>query len=430
MTELNHEKAELSHFWPQVLPGSQAVLFTTQHTAQVFDDADIEVVSLKTGERSTVHHGGFFARYLPGGHLVWVHQNVLYEAPFDPDRLKLTGDPQPVVEDIHSGAGTGADFGFSQTGMFVYASSMGESQQAIFWLDRTGKTRPLHAAPGLYSYPRFSPDGKRLAFSAGDTQSHDNIWVQDLERDTASPITVLPGQNQSPVWTTDGMNLVFWSSNPTAPGIYSIRADGSGLPQRLTDGKIEQRPQSISPDSKRLAMIQPGTRGGTEIWTAALEGEPGQLRLGRPEPFLQTPFTSFAPTFSPDGRWMAYYSGEPGKEGVWVVPFPGPGGGWLISSGGDGPTWSRNGRELFFVERSRTMMVAGYTARGNGLVFGKPEVWSPHTGTGLVYDLAPDGKRVAVVLNADGTTGKKPITHLTFLLNFFDELRRRVPTAK
>ena len=438
LTELNREKGEQRHFWPQVLPGSRAVLFTTEHTAQAFDDADIDMVSLKTGVRTTLHHGGFFGRYLPSGHLVWVHQNTLYAAPFDLDRLALTGEPQPVVEDIDNGMDTGADFGFSQSGIFVYSSGNGGLQRSIFWLDSTGKTRPLHPAPGIYGFPRFSPDGKRLAFSVNDGRSHEDIWVRDLDRDTASRVTLLPGLNQYPVWTPDGKSLVFWSSNPAAPGIYWVRADGSGVAQRLTDGKTREMPESISPDGKRVAITEANTGSGVEIWMAPIEGDAGHPRLGRAEPFLRTPFVTIEPAFSPDGRWLAYYSGEPGKEGLWVVPFPGPGGGWLVSSrGGEFPIWSRGalgaGRELFFLADSRTIMVAGYTARGDALVFGKPQVWSQHpvldSGSPPVgtYDLAPDGKRFAVVLNADGTAEPKPITHLTFLLNFFDELRRRVP---
>jgi len=436
VTELNHEKGEYRHGWPQVLPESRAVLFTTEHIGQSFDDADIDVVRLKTGERTTLHHGGFFARYLPSGHLVWVHQNALYAAPFDLDRLTLTGEPQPVIEDIDNAKDTGGDFAFAQTGTFVFVSGKGELQRSIFWLDGSGKTRPLHPAPGLYGFPRFSPDGKRLAFSVGDGHNHEDIWVRDLDRGTASRVTLLPGQNQWPVWTPDGKNLVFSSLNPSAPGIYSIRADGSGVAQRLTDGKTWQTQQSISPDGTRLAMSQTGPGGSVEIWTAPLEGEAGQPRLGRAEPFLQTPFNTILPAFSPDGRWLAYCTSEPGKEGLWVVPFPGPGGGWLVSSRGSAPMWSRNGRELFFIADYRTIMVTGYTARGDALVFGKPQVWSQHPLMDLgsppvgTVDLAPDGKRFAVVLNADGTADPPPITHLTFLMNFFDELRRRVPVSK
>jgi serine/threonine protein kinase/Tol biopolymer transport system component len=435
VTELNHEKGERRHGWPQVLPGSRAVLFSTERSDQAFDDADIEVVSLKTGERTTLHHGGFFARYLPSGHLVWIHQNALYAAPFDLGRLALTGEPQPVVEDINSGEDTGGDFAFSQTGTFVYVSGKGELQRSIFWLDSSGRTEPLHPAPGLYGFPRFSPDGKRLAFCAGDGKGHEDIWVRELERDTASRVTLLPGQNHGPLWTPDSQNLVFSSSNPAAPGTYWIRADGSGVAQKLTDGKTWQSPRSISPDGKRLAITQPSAGGAVEIWTAPIEGEVGHPRLGRAEPFLQTRFNTIQPAFSPDGRWLAYYTSEPGKQGAWVVPFPGPGGGWLVSSRGSEFIWSPNGRELFFLEDSH-IMVAEYTARGDALVFGKPRVWSQHPLMDLgsppvgAFDLAPDGKRFAVVLNADGTADPKPVTQLTFLLNFFDELRRRVPKAK
>jgi serine/threonine-protein kinase len=436
VTELNPEKSERRHGWPQVLPGSRAVVFSTEHVAQTFDDADIDVVSLKTGKRTTLHHGGFFARYLPSGHLVWIHENALYAAPFDLDRLVLTGEPQPVLEDIRNGPDTGGDFTFSRNGLFVYNSGNGEPLRAIFWLDGSGRTQPLHPAPGHYGFPRFSPDGRRLAFSSGDSPSHEDIWVRDLDRGTESRVTVLPGRNETPVWTPDGQSLVFWSSNPAAPGIYWIRADGSGVAQRLTQGKIMGAPRSISPDAKRLAFTQTSTGGPVETWTAPLEGEAGHPRLGTAEPFLRTRFNTIAPAFSPDGRWLAYFTSEPGKYGLWVVPFPGPGGGWLVSSRGDYPIWSRNGRELFFVANGRTIMVVDYTARGDALEFGKPRAWTRHSLLDLgsppvgTFDLAPDGKRFAVVLYADGTTDPPPITHLTFLLNFFEELQRRVPTAK
>jgi Tol biopolymer transport system component len=206
--------------------------------------------------------------------------------------------------------------------------------------------------------------------------------------------------------------------------------------QRLTDGKISQHPWSVAPDGKRLATAQDNTGNGVEIWMAPIEGDAGRgVRLGRAEPFVRTPFTTIEPVFSPDGRWLAYRSGEPGKQGLWVVPFPGPGGGWLVSSRGDEPVWSRNGLELFFLSGG-TIMVAGYTARGDALVFGKPQVWSPHRALDLGsrpvpdFDVSPDGKRLAIVLNSDGTADPQPITHLTFLVNFFDELRRKVPIGK
>jgi eukaryotic-like serine/threonine-protein kinase len=247
------------------------------------------------------------------------------------------------------------------------------------------------------------------------------------------------------VWTPDSKNLIFWSSNPAAPGIYLTRADGTGVAQRLTEPKTEQAQLSVSPGGKRLAMAQAGASGGIEIWTAPLGDDAGRssagVRLGTAEPFLQTPFTTILPAFSPDGRFLAYTSGVPGKNGLWVVPFPGQGGGWLVSARGDSPVWPRGaagtGREVFFQDlESKTIMVASYTPTGDALVFDKPHEWSPHRVLDLgsppvrAFDVSPDGKRVVVVLNADGTADPKPITHLTFLVNFNDELRRRAPAGK
>jgi serine/threonine-protein kinase len=142
----------------------------------------------------------------------------------------------------------------------------------------------------------------------------------------------------------------------------------------------------------------------------------------------------FQPAFSPDGRWLAYSSNETETREVYVRPFPGPGGKSHISTGGGQfPIWSRNGRELFFLGPDGHIMVASYTAKGDSFVPGKPRVWSPKSLLVIFgvrpCDLAPDGKRFAVLLREDGTAEQKPITHLTVLLNFFDELRRRVPAG-
>jgi serine/threonine-protein kinase len=436
LTALDKQRGEFAHRFPQVLPGGEAVLFTALASGN-YDDANIDALSFKTGERKTVHRGGYFGRYLPSGHLVYLRQNTLFAAPFDLSRLTETGAPQPVLEDVSIVLG-GGDFDFSQTGTFVYLSGKW-GQQAIFWLDSTGKTQPLNPAPGYYWNQRFSPDGKRLAFVVSDSLGgFRDVWVQDLERDTTSRLTFLPGTNNAPIWTPDGKSVIFESWYSAAPGLYWIRADRVGEAQRLTDGLTPQFPNSFSPDGKRLAYYQQSTDGYYEIWTAPVEGDSDHPRLGKAEPFLRTPFHNVTqPTFSADGRWLAYSSDETGRQEVYVQPFPGPGEKWQISTGGGTfPMWARNGRELFFLVLDgriiSRIMVAGYTTRGDSFVVGRPQIWSQkhllYVGNPL-YDLAPDGKRFAVILYADGTA-EAPITHLTFLLNFFDELKRRVPVGK
>jgi serine/threonine-protein kinase len=119
---------EVTHRWPQVLPGSQAVLFTAvAQTGVGYDDANIDVISLQTGERKTILSGGFSARYLADatgssgtGHLIYLHQSTLFAVPFHPGRLASTGAPAPILEDVSSTQAAGGDFAFAQNGTFVY----------------------------------------------------------------------------------------------------------------------------------------------------------------------------------------------------------------------------------------------------------------------------------------------------------------------
>ena len=129
---------------------------------------------------------------------------------------------------------------------------------------------------------------------------------------------------------------------------------------------------------------------------------------------------------------MAYASNESGTFEVYVRPFPGPGGRWQVSAGGGlFPLWSRDGRELLFQTLDTRVMAVGYTAKGDSFAPGKPRVWTETrlrgaVGTGSTYDLAPDGKRLAALVEDDASSEKLP-THLTFLLHFFDELKRKAP---
>jgi len=434
---------ETTHRWPQVLPGGQAVLFTAGvQSTSGYDDASIDVVLLRTGERKTLHKGGFFGRYLPDasgiGRLVFLHQSTAFAVPFDPEKLAASGSPAPDLEDVGGTLSGGGDLAFAQNGTFVYlAGKAGKLDRQISWIESAGnKARPLTAEPGSFDHPRFSPDGKRLAFAKSHSTGND-IWVMDLDRETSSRLSFLPGSNVSPVWTPDGKTIVFRSNQAAAPGLYAIRSDGSGEAKRLTDSKEEEFPYAISPDGTRLMLRKPGNVGSADILIAPLEADaaPGRaaLRLGKPELLLGSPFVETQAAFSPDGRWFAYSSNETGRFEIYVRPFSpqgaGPGGQWQISSdGGNSPVWSRDGRELLFRARDGRVLAAAYTTQGASFTPGKIRVWTENrmqtTGFARNYDISPDGKRLAAVLMGDAE-GAKPPTSLTVLLNFTDELRRR-----
>ena len=214
-------------------------------------------------------------------------------------------------------------------------------------------------------------------------------------------------------------------------GILQVRADGASPPQPLTESKTVQVLCSFTPDGKRLAYCEAG--GQNQIWTVPLEEQGGQLKAGKAEQFLKSNFQDSRPSFSPDGRWLAYLSNESGRNEVYVRAFPPPisgqGGKWQVSNNGaGGPQWSRSGHELVYRSGNQVMAVS-YSVKGDTFVAEKPRVWIAALG-GPCWDLAPDGKRVAVVIAEAAAQAPQPEHGIVMLLNFADELRRRVPVRK
>ena len=431
VTDLQGE--ERTHRWPQVLPGGKAVLFTAENSTIGFDDANVEVVTLADHRRKTLQRGGTYGRYLvaPGGkgYLIYVNRGTLFAVPFDPEKLETSDSPRPVLQQVSYSAMFGsAKLSFSRTGTLVYRSrDIDASRVVIQWVDAEGKTEPLLDKPGLFVNPHFSPDGDRLAVANDDAKS--GVWIYDIRRDTLSPLT---GERNGthPVWTPDGRYIVYQAPN----GISFARSDGGSRPQPLTQSKEFQYPASFTPDGKTLAFYQSGPEG-FELWTVPVEREGDTPKAGKPELFQRTNFGNRGASFSADGRWLAYSSNESGSSQVYVRAFPGTGGHWQISNnGGTAPIFSRNSKELFFFDiPDDRIMVASYSAKGDSFVGEKPRVWSSHSvaltlsgAVGAQYDIAPNGKRIAVATYA-GSSTQQDTGHVIFLENFVDELQRKVP---
>jgi Tol biopolymer transport system component len=436
LTTLDKQAGEITHLWPQVLPGSKAVLFTSSTTRANFEEADIVVYSMASGLRRTVQRGGYYARYVPSGHVVYMHEGTLFAVPFDLKRLEVTGQPTPILEGVATSPVTGgAQFSFSDTGNLVYvAGSVGRQSVSIDWMDHEGKFTPLREIPSDYYNLAFSPDGRRLALDIFDGKRRD-IWVYEWERDTLTRTTFAGEYNVFPVWTPDGQRIVYSSLEGRTNNLFWIRADGAGDAQRLAESKYPQAEHSFRPDGKVLAFAQfnPGT--GWDVMTLPIEGdEKSGWKPGEPKPFVNSNFQERSPAFSPDGRWLAYQSTESGNYEVYVRPFPGPGGKWQISTcGGLIPKWSRNGKELFYSTLDNKIMMVTYTASGDSFHADKPQLWSPgqftERGNAYNFDLHPDGKRFAV-LKAPGTEQAPAVNKVSVVLNWFEELKRRVPTGK
>ena len=349
--------------------------------------------------------------------------------PFDPDRLEVRGTAVPVVEGVLqiplSGA---AQYSLSATGSLVYVPGGAEaSQRRLVWVSRNGVEQPLAAPPRSYRNPRLSPDGRRVA--VGLEQPEPQIWLYDFARETLARFTLEGDSNAYPVWTPDGKRIVFASHRNNWDLSWQLSwqlADGSGGPEEFYAGGGAQA-SSWSPDGKLLASSVLNPTTGYDIWVVKMGDTPSTA-----QPFLRTPFNEGAPQFSPDGRWLAYVSDASGRYEVYVQPYPGPGGKWQISAdGGTEPMWNHNGRELFY--RSGNKMMAVEITTQPSFSAGKPKVlfsgeYQPTPNMNSHYDVSSDGQRFLMVKTA-GSAEAAP-TQINVVLNWFEELKQKVPTGK
>jgi eukaryotic-like serine/threonine-protein kinase len=428
---------------PQLLPGGHAILFTLV-TAGDWDRAQIVVQSLDTGQRHVVLEPGADARYLPTGHLVYALQGTLFAVPFDVTMLAVTGGAVPLVEDILQGS-VAAQFATSSQGALVYVPRdavlpPGTRQRVLVWVDRQGGEVPIKAPPRVYNNPRLSPDGTRVALDVRD-QEHD-IWIWDLAREVLTRLTIGPATEQYAIWTPDGRDVIFSSSKLSNPGpnlprtLFRRRSDGTGTIEQLTQGSIAQFPSTVTPDGNALIfreLTSPPTLGTPPGWDLVLLPLGAEHRARR---LLQTPFNELNAEVSPDGHWLAYQSNESGREEVYVRPFPNVDAGkWQVStSGGTQPLWARNGRELFYVSTNTLMRVpltssSIFQAGTPSKLFGAAYLLTlpPGEGAGRMYDASRDGQRFLVMKDSNESEAE-PSARIILVQNWFEELKRLVPT--
>ena len=427
-------REEATHRWPQVLPGGKAVLYTAHTDIATFDEANIVIQPLPSGDPKIVQRGGYYGRYLPSGHVVYVHEGTLFAIPFDLNRLETTGPSVPVIAGIDSNNVGGAHFDVARDGTLVYLpGSTATDQLRIEWVDRDGRTSPLRATAADWTNPRFSPDGQQIAFDLSTGNRQTDVWTYDWTRDVLTRLT-RGGVSQKPVWTPDGQRIVFGSRRDGPLNLYWQRSDGTGAVQRLTEAPNGQGAWSWHPNGKLLAFHELNPQQRDDIWILPIEGdEQAGWKPVKPTMFVGGPDSQRAPMFSPDGRWMAYQSNESGQDEVYVVSYPGGTNRVKISSGGGvDPAWSATRSELVYATGDQRIMIVRYQVKGDTFIPEKPQPWSDvrfvaryRLGPTRSFDLHPDGNRLALGLASDAPSTRQ--TSLVFVLNFFDELRRVAP---
>jgi len=405
-------------FYPEFLPGGKAVLFSIK--VQNPDYGQIAVLSLGTGERRVILEGGTNPRYSASGHMVFARAGAILAAPFDLSRLQVTGPAVTLIEGIRIEEWGAAQFALSTEGTLVYVTGGPAWIGKLTWVDHQGISKPLAAPAQAYGPLSLSPDGLRLAATVVGATS--DVWVYELTRGTFTRLTV-EGSNYRPVWTPDGKRIVYQRSiGPNKFQIVWQLADGSGVEEVLTTSDYPWTPASLSPSGKLLALNQNAADTGSDLSILSLDGD------RKPYSWLKTKFNEWGATFSRDGKWVAYCSDESGQYEIYVRAFPDASGKRQISTGGgEEVIWSPDGRALFYREGLKWMSVAvqtqpEFSADAPKMMFEGPYLNVP----GVSYDVAPDGLHFIMI---EENQKQAPTTHLNVVLNWFEELKRRVPAG-
>ena len=418
------DQGELGHYWPSIIPDRQAVLFGID----IGDGPSAEqlaVLALDTGDVTRLGLVGSSPRYAPTGHLAYaVEDGSVRAAPFDVDRLEVTGSPVPLVEGVVVKNTGAASFDVAGNGRLMYASGgVASGERSLAWVDGEGRMEPIGVPRRGYVHARLSPDGARVAL---DSRAEENdLWTWDFARGTLQPLTVGPGRQTGQVWHPDGARIAFRGSMGGVEGLYWQAADGSGTAERLAEGPYF--PTAFTPDGTRLLFHQPPRTPPHNVGMVSLDGE------RRVELLLEGPSSELNAEISPDGRWIAYQSDESEQFEIYVRPFPDVNASreQVSSDGGTRPLWSRDGRELFYWVNSGAIMAVPVEV-GTDFTAGRPEVATQGTlfapgVTERFYDVSPDGGRFLVITDVDTEAGEPAPARITGVLNWSQELLERVP---
>jgi Tol biopolymer transport system component len=418
LTKPDRAAGELGHWWPQILPGGRAVLFTAFRSPP--DTSRIGVVFLESGEIRQVIDGGFFGRYVPSGHLLYVRAGRMYAAPFDPDRAVTTGDARIVLDDVFASQTEAVSlFDVSPQGTLAWVpGSLADPPQELLWVDREGRVAPAAVEPRRFRGVSLSPDGRTIATAVqGDSI---DVWTYAVDRGILSRVTTGPRAEFGPMWTRDGRSLLYVLDRPPFE-LQRIPFGASGEGRPLWKAEFDTTATSVSPDGRLVAGTVNHLETGGDIWVAPLDGsEPPRL-------FRSTPYDELFASFSPDGRWIVYESDESGKSEIYVEAFPGAGERVQISSdGGTEPLWAPDSGSIFYRHDAEMREVIVRT--GPRLEFEKPRtlftIASTHTGNrSRNYDVTPDGRRFLFVRIPDATAPRR----IDLVTRWLDALAAKVP---
>lgn len=389
---------EEAHRWPYFLPDGKHFLFLAD--AQTTENHHVRAGSLDAQDTQILFNAITRIVYAPPGYLLYVNQGSLVAQPFNPETIKLSGEPITVAERVKE-VGINHEFDFSVSNTGVLAYQIGSPKTQLAWFDRSGKKLETIGEADTYTSIMLSPDGNRAAAGLVDADGRQSdIWLLDLSRSTKARLTFNPLSDGDPVWSPDAKRIAF-SSNRAGDGhinIYETSASGVGQEQLLLESKSVDIPTDWSRDGANILFMRYPNETPSSIWFFSFPDR-------KAKPLLEASnFVYVEATFSPNGRFVAYVSNESGRFEVYVQPFPLSGEKWMISSGSGGlPRWRDDGKELFYLTEDGKLMSAEVKTEGTFESAAGKQLFQADIkrGPGYPYAAAPDGSRFLVITPAD-----------------------------
>lgn len=411
LTTLDPRRREFSHWSPEVLPGSHAVLFNNFSTPLA--RSRIEAVELSTGRRTVLVEGAISPRYAVSGHLLFVRDGAVFAVRFDARKLKLQGSPVPVLDSVAAAVTGGvAGYAVSRNGTLAYNPEPSwRVDHKVVWADRFGNETQAIPQLSAWKEPRLSPDGRWLAITR-EIEGR-QLWLFDLNRKVLSQLTHSEGVSFSGVWMPDSRSLIYSRESPVYD-LHRVAIDGSERDTIVASG-LDKYASAVSADGRTLAYME--------------RAQPDRLVLlpltgGPTVPVEAGGRNPFNAAFSPDGRWLAYDARDAsGHSEVYVRELQGQGGRLQVSAdGGSQPRWTRGGKELIYRNGGAVLSVAFDPATGAAgtptLLFRKADGGRLGGGT-AGYDVTPDGSRFVLVIPVDQPGARST----TVVLHWLDRLR-------
>jgi Tol biopolymer transport system component/predicted Ser/Thr protein kinase len=399
-------RQELGYGLPQFLPDGRHFLFRVYMVA---GSGYVAAGSLDSPKTERLFDSATNALYALPGYLFYLNQATLVAQPFDANGLRITGPAVPISTGVGSlGAGGLAYFTVSQAGVLAFQTAPGGVTSQMTWYNREGVQLGTVGQPGFYSSSALSPDGARIAIGVGVSGARD-IWVYDLKRGTESRLTFSSADNQNPLWSADGNQIMFTSNRAGTRDIYQQPANGLGNAEPILVSKDQAKNVDDLAADGRYAIYDTGGSDATELWALPLTGE------RKPFPFIQGGFAAHEARFSPNGRYVAYASSETGRFEIYVQTFPDHLGKWQISTaGGTEPAWRRDGKELFYLSADSKMMAVEVNTDSGQLQAGIPKpLFQAQLATSIYwrnrYVVSADGQRF-LILAPIGETSSNPLT--------------------